>query len=322
MPYPKVLVVIPTKNAGKTLEKCLQSVCALDYPNYDVVVVDANSTDRTHEIVKRFKKVKLVVEPLTIAGAYNYALRKFKHLIFALTDADCIVPKNWLKLLVPQVKGDVAAAGGFYKTAPDSNIFSRLVGLEFDARSKRFSEYVSRLNTGNLVISRDIALKIGGFDEILGAHQDADFGYTLRKNNYKMRYVSEADVYHYHRSSLGSFFKQQYWYGKEMPKVYFKHRKMIKGDHITSFWMGIQPFVISLLLALSGLAIFQTISIQVPLLTFLAVLMVYVLESLSLFIKTRSHLSLCLPVIYLVRAVAWTLGGFSYMINSVIDRIL
>src|SRR5207248_6079098 len=52
---PRVSVVVCTYNGGRTLDQCLRSLSALDYPDYEVIVVDDGSTDDTRAILARFR---------------------------------------------------------------------------------------------------------------------------------------------------------------------------------------------------------------------------------------------------------------------------
>src|SRR5262249_41620543 len=60
---PRVSVVVCTYNGGRTLEQCLRSLKALDYPDYEVIVVDDGSTDDTREILGRFPEVRAIHQP-------------------------------------------------------------------------------------------------------------------------------------------------------------------------------------------------------------------------------------------------------------------
>ena len=55
---PRVSVVVCSHNGGATLDECLRSLCTLDYPDYEVIVVDDGSTDDTREILARFPEVR------------------------------------------------------------------------------------------------------------------------------------------------------------------------------------------------------------------------------------------------------------------------
>ena len=58
-------VVVCTYNGGRTLDQCLRSLGALDYPDYEVIVVDDGSTDDTPEILGRFPDVRASTSPTT-----------------------------------------------------------------------------------------------------------------------------------------------------------------------------------------------------------------------------------------------------------------
>ena len=60
---PRVSVVVCTYNGGRTLDQCLRSLLALDYPDYEVIVVDDGSTDDTRAILARFPRVRAIHQP-------------------------------------------------------------------------------------------------------------------------------------------------------------------------------------------------------------------------------------------------------------------
>jgi len=52
--YPFVTVLIPAYNEGKNIEQILENTCRLDYPNYEIVVIDDASNDSTNDVVMKF----------------------------------------------------------------------------------------------------------------------------------------------------------------------------------------------------------------------------------------------------------------------------
>jgi len=142
----KISVIIPTKNNGDILEKCLSSIeqtlekfdqnaSHLYYPKdeIEVIIVDGHSTDSTVEIAKKYG-CKIVYENLgIIGGARNIGVEdsKGKYIVFA--DADCVVPKDWIKYLSKKRK-DINNAIIIYKggIAMKEYIFHGVIEKEGD----------------------------------------------------------------------------------------------------------------------------------------------------------------------------------------------
>src|SRR3989338_8668397 len=119
---PKVSVIIPVYNAEKTLKQCLDSVVSQDFENFEIIVVDNNSTDGSKGIIDSFlagRKVKYFFEEKRGRGAArNAGLRVARGEIIAMTDADCIVPTDWLKRLTePVIQDQAQAVMGFFEPA-------------------------------------------------------------------------------------------------------------------------------------------------------------------------------------------------------------
>src|SRR5262249_26511474 len=72
---PRVSVVVCTYNGGRTLDQCLRSLLDLDYPDYEVIVVDDGSTDNTRDIVSRFPGIRVIhQENCGLSAARNTGL--------------------------------------------------------------------------------------------------------------------------------------------------------------------------------------------------------------------------------------------------------
>lgn len=100
-------IIIPARNEAENIENCLKSIAAIDYPReyFEVIVIDDFSTDATAVIVSKIPGIKLIRLSETISSPINsykkkaietgIAAAKFPWII--TTDADCTVPKGWLK---------------------------------------------------------------------------------------------------------------------------------------------------------------------------------------------------------------------------------
>src|SRR5439155_24375518 len=112
--WPKVSVIVCAYNAADTLEDNLRSLERLNYPNYEIVLVNDGSKDRTSEIARGFSRVRVVDTPNQgLSAARNVGLAEATGEIVAYTDADTRVDRDWLTFLVqPFLISDVVASGG------------------------------------------------------------------------------------------------------------------------------------------------------------------------------------------------------------------
>lgn len=94
--YPKVSVVIPAYNEEHVISPTLHAVLAEDYPNFEVIVIDNASTDRTGEVARAFP-VKVILEPKKgLLSARERGRKEATGEIIVNIDADCLPEKDWL----------------------------------------------------------------------------------------------------------------------------------------------------------------------------------------------------------------------------------
>jgi cellulose synthase/poly-beta-1,6-N-acetylglucosamine synthase-like glycosyltransferase len=319
---PGVSIIVPTLNSEATIDECLRSILELDYPKQllEVIVIDGGSTDATTERAKEYSSVKMVQSQLNPPAAYNLVLKDVENPIIGLVDSDAKVEKRWLRKLVKHLDDPkVAGASGTVETWNRDKLVPRVIGYELSYRYRRLPGTVERVATMNLLLKKKVITEIGGFDEALPTQYDTDIGARLAQAGYRIAFDSEAVCYHFHRPTLRTFFKQQYKYGQNTWKLYFKHPKLARGDRITDWWMNIQPIlyaVAAVLLLISVATNFHLI----PSLIFLALVLVtalqYIFSAAKISIIFHDPSAMYLIVIYFTRAVAWTLGGATSLIRT------
>ena len=111
---PRISVVICAYNAERTMDACLASLRTLRYPNYEVIVVNDGSTDRTLEISQRYPEVRIISqENKGLSVARNVGIEHATGEIVAYTDSDCVVDPDWLTYLAYKfVHSGFVAVGG------------------------------------------------------------------------------------------------------------------------------------------------------------------------------------------------------------------
>ncbi len=227
MNIPKISIIIATKNAQRTIRKCLDSIFSLDYSKYEVIVVSDGSKDNTNNILKAYiNRIKFITtEGIGPSAVRNLAARQADAEYIAFTDSDCIVDKNWLTELLKGFKEYpvAVACGGVQKLPFDSTSFEKRVFL-FMKKTGFITEYMRKTKGANLIevnhnascnvmYKRDIFLKEEGFLEGLWPGEDVELDFRLKKKDYKVVFNPKAIIYHYQSKDLKSFLRMMYRYG-------------------------------------------------------------------------------------------------------------
>jgi cellulose synthase/poly-beta-1,6-N-acetylglucosamine synthase-like glycosyltransferase len=310
---PKVSIIVATLNSERTIDECLKAIFELDYPKdfLEVIVVDGCSKDATVKIAQKYP-VKVVSAPLNAPAAYNHAMKMVNNDVLGFIDADAKVEKEWLNKLVTHL-GDpqVAGVSGGIETWNTENAWARSIGYDLKNRYARLKKYVVRVATMNLLLKKSVIEAVGGFDENLPSQYDTDLGFRITSRGYKILFEPSAKCYHFNRSTVSGYFRQQLQYGKNTAKLYLKHGSLAKGDEITDFGMNIQPFLILAVIAFFLLGMPEALRplwyVSAFILAFIFVY--YVFSAVRLSIKFKDAVAMLMVVLYFVRSLAWFTGA-------------
>ena len=217
--WPRVSVVVCAYNAADTLEDNLRSLEQLTYPDYEIILVNDGSKDRTSDIGRSFAKVRVIDTPNAgLSAARNVGLAEATGEIVAYTDADTRVDRDWLTHLVqPFLTSDVVGSGGPNVVPPDDPPIAQCIarapgGPTHVLLDDRIAEHVPGCN---MAFRRDALLAIDGFNPIyLRAGDDVDVCWRLQARGWKIGFASAALVWHHHRSSVKAYWRQQVGYGE------------------------------------------------------------------------------------------------------------
>lgn len=96
-----ISIIIPTYNEEASITTCLESLShqTLDRDEYELIVVDGNSKDRTCELARAYADEVMIQTSKKVGGARNDGVLRAEGDIIATTDADCIIPSDWLEII-------------------------------------------------------------------------------------------------------------------------------------------------------------------------------------------------------------------------------
>ncbi|WP_448504448.1 glycosyltransferase family 2 protein [Mycolicibacterium thermoresistibile] len=239
---PPISVVLCTRDRPDDLAGALASLAEVDYPDFEVVVVDnAPTTDATDRIVRARTdlQIRRVVEPVAgLSNARNTGLRAAQHRLVAFTDDDVVVDPHWLTALARGFtrSADVACVCGLVPSGelrtPAQAYFDHRVSWS-DSLTPRvftlaappqdmplFPFQVGRFGTGaNFAVDRERIIALGGFDEALGAGtatkggEDLDIFYRVLAAGHALSREPAAIVWHRHRIDTEALLAQARGYG-------------------------------------------------------------------------------------------------------------
>jgi len=241
---PGVSVVIATRDRAESLRACMPSILALDYPEFEVIIVDnAPATDETLELYRssyaQYPQVRYIREDLPgLAIAHNRALAEVDSPIVAFTDDDVVVDRDWLKFITASFQTDplVSCVTGMilpYEIRTQAQQWIEQFGgfgkgcewTAFDLNENRptsslFPYAAGRFGSGaNMAFRTRVLKQMGGFDPALGAGTVAKGGDDLSaffetiSRGHRLVYEPAALLLHRHRSDYPGLARQAYGYG-------------------------------------------------------------------------------------------------------------
>jgi GT2 family glycosyltransferase len=254
--HPRVSVIVCSYNGAKTLRDCLTALDRVDYPDYEIVLVDDGSTDDTPAVVAAWEKERdgrllgwknrpdfrhLGQPNMGLSHARNAGAAEATGEILAYTDSDCMADPDWLYYLVGTLlSGDYAGVGGPNISPPAQNWIQACVAAAPGGPSHvLLTDVVAEHIPGcNMAFHRHAFEQVGGFDpEFRKAGDDVDFCWRLQQAGQVIAFSPAAIVWHYRRFTLGAFRKQQQGYGEAESMLRFKHLVFF-GPTGTAKWKG------------------------------------------------------------------------------------
>ncbi len=203
----KISIIVRTKNEERWIGHCLKAIYEQDYPSFEVILVDNNSTDNTIEIAKRYPIKKFLnINKFLPGKAINIGVKSASGNLICCISAHC-VPKNnnWLSTLSQNIIDEPEIGGVYGRQIPTSftdAIDKRDLVIVF-GKDKRIQKKDYFFHNANSMFRRDIWERFN-FDEEVTNIEDRVWGKKLVENGFSIVYEPEAEVFHHHGLHQGN----------------------------------------------------------------------------------------------------------------------
>ena len=234
--FPLISLVVPAFNEEVTIRKSIQSLIGLDYPNYEVIVVDDGSTDKTLEEAKKFESsgVKVIHQKNQgKSNALNNGIMLSKGEIIVTVDADTTLKKDSLRKISARfVKNSkLGAVAGNVKVIAENSLLNLIQGTEYTVGINLVRKAQSMLGCvmivpGPIAALRREAIEKAGFFSNDTFAEDFDITMQILKQGYKAEYEDKAISYTDAPKNIEDFMKQRRRWYRGMLQVLDKHRNL------------------------------------------------------------------------------------------------
>src|SRR2546429_6587023 len=217
-PCPRVSVVVCTYNGGRVIRDCLEGLRNLDYPDFEVIVVNDGSTDATAVVLREYDFRVITTENHGLGSARNTGMEAATGEIVAYLDDDAYPDPHWLAYLSATFCSTTHAAVGGPNIAPpgDGWIAECVANAPGNPAHVLVSDREAEHIPGcNMAVRKASLHAVGGFDpQFRVAGDDVDLCWRLRERGETLGFSPGAMVWHHRRNSVRTFWKQQVGYGR------------------------------------------------------------------------------------------------------------
>jgi cellulose synthase/poly-beta-1,6-N-acetylglucosamine synthase-like glycosyltransferase len=317
----KFSILIPVYNEEQSISSCLDSLISIAYDDKEIIVIDDASTDRTAQTVEKYleKGVILVKREKNggRASALNSGLQRATGDVVVTTDADTVVPSNWLQRFKSYFEQQcIVAVGGAYQAHNKDKMLANAASILDQVLNGVFKKSFipNKLSGVNSAICKDALLDLGGFNENSRWREDSELGWKLKRIG-KVAYDPGNVVSTQYPDTWLDIWERKFYWGYAMglkfrEQIPFNVRLWIRPAVFMALFISLLTFLVTIpyginMFLVPGLIFFLLLS----LLTIL-----YVPFGAIVMVRSRSGISLktlsLLAVLPIVREFAYVCGMF------------
>lgn len=210
-----ISLVIPVHNEEQFIANVLQRIYSLlgNLAEFEVIVVDNASTDSSLAILERFSSIHLMLlrDKRTVSAVRNLGWKQAKYELVAFIDGDVLITRQWIEELLSieamVLEGDVIV-GATYDVSEQPGWIET---SWFTGMKRQNRKYI---NGGNLITTKKILKKLGGFNEQLISAEDVDICRRAAAMGIEVRANEKLHVMHEgYPKTWRAFFRRELWHG-------------------------------------------------------------------------------------------------------------
>src|SRR3954447_14906036 len=260
---PAVSIVVPAYNEAVGIARCVSSLAASDYPDFEIVVVDDGSEDATAEIVNSLELdcVRVISQPNRgKPSALNTGIAASSNDVLPTVDADTVFEPDTLRYLIQPFRDpEVGAVAGNTKVGNRSGLLGRwqhieyVMGFNLDRRLYDMLRCMPTVPGAVGGFRREGLVDIGGVSSATLA-EDTDITLGIGRAGWRVAYAEDARAWTEAPPSLGALWRQRYRWSFGTMQAVWKHRAAAwrPGERRIG-WIGI-PYLVLFQIALPLLA--------------------------------------------------------------------
>jgi succinoglycan biosynthesis protein ExoA len=317
---PRVTIVVPCLDEESHIETSLHSVCAQDYPNLEILVVDGGSQDRTREIVTSLAcndpRIRLLENPRrTQPAALNVAWPQATGDFLVRVDAHATVPPDYVARIVDHFSnGNWGGVGGrkdAVATTPTGRAIAAALGSPFGVGNSTYHHGTTPGEVDHIPFGAypiEVVRELGGWDETTPVNEDYEFDYRVRLSGRRLLFDPALRIQWRGRETLRLFGRQYRRYGRAKAKVVRKHPRSTALRHLAA------PSLVAALGIAVGLAPLRpriAVSITLPYLGVLVLGTVKIAPELN---SVRERLTV--PAALATMHLAWGIGFWEGLLGA------
>ena len=237
-----ISIIIPVYNRPAELKELLQSLAEQSDKDFDVIVVDDGSEQKSKIVVTKYLtqlNVHYFYKENSGPGeSRNFGCEHSDASFFVFFDSDCIIPPDYIENLKKVVHG-LQAFGGPDREHPSFSPIQKAISYSMTSffttggiRGHKKSMEKFHPRSFNMGYSREVYEKTGGFSK-LRFGEDIDLSIRIVEYGFKTKLIQECFVYHKRRTDFSKFFKQVFNSGIARINLYKRHPASLKLVHFS-----------------------------------------------------------------------------------------